>query len=235
MVWILLGGLTLAALLLSANRIASVDPRLLAQGVRWGGLAALAAASLVVLRSGRFAFLLLPALQRLMRQAFSSMPPRYAPGAARPRDVSVVETPTVRMNLDHETGTLDGEVLAGSHRGKRLGELSVGEVIALCDRCRGEDSEAVSLLEAYLDRREPLWREGWRQGPSQSGNEAPLRRGDAMGRREALEVLGLSEAANEDEIRAAHHRLMKQAHPDHGGTAYLASKINQARDVLLRE
>lgn len=229
MLWVLLGGVTLALLLLSANRIANVDPRLLAQGVRWGGLAALAAASLVFLRSGRFAFLLLPALQRLFRHAASSMPPRYPSGAGRPRDASAVETHTVRMNLDHASGTLDGDVLGGPHRGKRLADLPVREVIALCEQCRGEDPDSVPLLEAYLDRREP----GWRDLASPNGNEPPVRQGEAMTRREALDVLGLAEDAKHEEIRAAHHRLMKQAHPDHGGTAYLASKINQARDVLL--
>ncbi len=55
----------------------------------------------------------------------------------------------------------------------------------------------------------------------------------AMNRAEALAVLGLSEGASADDVRAAHRRLINQAHPDHGGTDYLAAKINQAKDVLL--
>jgi DnaJ-class molecular chaperone len=54
-----------------------------------------------------------------------------------------------------------------------------------------------------------------------------------MGREEALQVLGLAEGATEEEIRAAHRRMMKNYHPDHGGSDYLAAKINQAKDVLL--
>ena len=44
----------------------------------------------------------------------------------------------------------------------------------------------------------------------------------------------LAPGADAEAIKAAHHRLMKQLHPDHGGTDYLATKINRARDVLLR-
>ena len=65
-----------------------------------------------------------------------------------------------------------------------------------------------------------------------STNAAPRRPG-AMTREEAYQVLGLKPGANEAEIRAAHHRLMRGAHPDAGGSDWLASRINQARDMLL--
>jgi curved DNA-binding protein CbpA len=54
-----------------------------------------------------------------------------------------------------------------------------------------------------------------------------------MTRQEALAVLGLAEGASEDEIRAAHRRLMRAAHPDGGGSDWMAARVNEARDVLL--
>ena len=66
------------------------------------------------------------------------------------------------------------------------------------------------------------------------GAGAPPPRGGAdVTVEEAYAILGLQPGADAAAIKAAHHRLMKQLHPDHGGTDYFAAKINRARDVLL--
>lgn len=87
-----------------------------------------------------------------------------------------------------------------------------------------------------------LWRR-WQQhgsgftgtgaGGGTGGTPPPRRQGSAMSRAEAYEVLGLKPGADADAIHAAHRRLMRMAHPDTGGSDWLASRINQARDVLL--
>jgi curved DNA-binding protein CbpA len=56
-----------------------------------------------------------------------------------------------------------------------------------------------------------------------------------MSRDEAFAVLGLKPGASSTDIRTAHRHLMKEYHPDKGGSDYLAAKINQAKDVLLQD
>ena len=83
----------------------------------------------------------------------------------------------------------------------------------------------------YLDRRLGAdWRNARQPPPHGSPPRGP--RSD-MTREEALAVLGLAEGASEDEIRAAHRRLIQRMHPDVGGSADLAARINRAKDVLL--
>ena len=56
-----------------------------------------------------------------------------------------------------------------------------------------------------------------------------------ISRHQAYNILGLQEGASADEIRAAHKRLQRAAHPDAGGSTYLAAQINAARDLLLNK
>jgi DnaJ homolog subfamily C member 19 len=82
-----------------------------------------------------------------------------------------------------------------------------------------------------------LWRR-WQQGIGGFGGTTsapppPRRQSSAMTRAEAYEVLGLKPGASDDEIHSAHRRLMRLAHPDTGGSDWLASRVNQARDILL--
>jgi DnaJ homolog subfamily C member 19 len=84
-----------------------------------------------------------------------------------------------------------------------------------------------------------LWRRwhhrsaGFSQFSSAGTPPPPPRQSSSMTRQEAYEVLGLKPGADEDAIPAAHRRLMRTAHPDAGGSDWLASRVNQARDVLL--
>eukprot|EP00884_Botryococcus_braunii_P013022 jgi/Botrbrau1/21720/Bobra.43_1s0114.1 len=54
-----------------------------------------------------------------------------------------------------------------------------------------------------------------------------------MTKREAAQILGIRESSPEDRVKEAHRRIMVANHPDAGGSAYLAAKINEAKDMLL--
>jgi DnaJ domain len=78
------------------------------------------------------------------------------------------------------------------------------------------------------------WREARNRQPGASTAQPPPNRRGTMTRDEAYQVLGLGPGASKAEIRAAHRRLMRGAHPDVGGSDWLASRVNEARDILLR-
>lgn len=109
--------------------------------------------------------------------------------------------------------------------------MAVGGFLLL----RGQQTLALSLmaLGAGLVGESALFPKGapWQ---SQQPSGAPPPRG-AMSSAEAYAVLGLKPGASADDVRAAHRRLMKDFHPDKGGSDYLAVKINQAKDLLLQE
>jgi len=89
------------------------------------------------------------------------------------------------------------------------------------------------VLQAYLER---MHGEAWRDQPDEAaakaggGNKSA---GGPLSPSEARAILGVGPAATDDEIKQAHRRLMKQFHPDHGGSDYLAARINEAKEVLL--
>jgi DnaJ domain len=149
-------------------------------------------------------------------------------GTKSPGQKSRVATALLSMELDHDTGGLDGEVLSGPAKGKRLAQLSESELKAFHALCKATQDQSSSLYEAWLDRHKPEWRASW--GVNRDGAHTAA---GPMGKGEARAILGLKDEASEEDIRAAHRRLMKEFHPDKGGSDYLAAKINAAKDVLL--
>lgn len=143
---------------------------------------------------------------------------------------SQVRTTVLEMELDHDTGAMDGWVLTGEFEGARLSRLDREDLLKLY-REIAADGESIALLEAYLDRRFSDWREQadtrYRSGPDDAAGSAP------MTRDEAYQILGLEPGASTEEIHQAWRRLMKKVHPDSGGSAFLAAKINAARETLL--
>lgn len=145
-----------------------------------------------------------------------------SPGTGRRTEV---RTAFLQAWIDHGTGDVGGTVLAGRFAGRTLDRLSDSELLDLHEECAA-DADSLRVMEAYLDRRLNVdWRTARRPPPRGSHTD--------MTREEALAVLGLAEGASAEEIKAAHRRLIRRTHPDAGGTAELAARINRAKDVLV--
>jgi hypothetical protein len=234
MLWLAAGAVTLGLLLVSARLFANASVDTIKSILRW--LAAILGIALLgfLLVTGKgsqalFALLFLGPLihngyKRWQAQKTFSQGGRPTGGQG-----SRVETRSLRMELDHDSGTMHGTILAGPWRGRDLAELTLAELLAFWRDCRADDAESVPLVEAWLDRAFPQWRQG--EGSERASTPPPA--GGRMTRAEALSVLGLAEGASEAAIRAAYVRLMQAAHPDRGGSAWLAARLNEAREVLV--
>ncbi|KJC58796.1 molecular chaperone DnaJ [Bradyrhizobium sp. LTSPM299] len=142
---------------------------------------------------------------------------------------SRVRSQYLDMSLDHNSGVLKGQIVDGPNAGRMLDEFDLPRLLAMVPSF---DAESVALLESYLDRRFPAWRQD-AQGDRAGGQ----RRATATGKmtdEEAYQILGLQPGATRDEIGRAHRALMKKLHPDQGGSTYLAARVNEAKDTLLR-
>jgi hypothetical protein len=146
-----------------------------------------------------------------------------------PGQVSQVRSQFLDMALDHDSGELTGRIVAGAHAGRSLDEFDLPQLAAMMT---GFDAESVSLLESYLDRRFPAWRQDAEHDPAR-GQRRPAPSGK-MTNEEAYQILGLQPGAGTAEIGRAHRALMKKLHPDQGGSTYLAARVNEAKDTLLR-
>ena len=132
------------------------------------------------------------------------------------------------MELDHDSGAMRGVILAGPRAGTQLEALDVATLVGVLAEI---DEESRALLAAYLDRRDAGWREH-AQADGAAGRGGTPR--GPMTQEEAYQILGLEPGAETEEIIRAHRTLMKRIHPDQGGTNYLAARVNEAKDTLLR-
>jgi hypothetical protein len=200
------------------------------------GLAVTAAIALVLTLTGRLHWLgiaatgLLVALRTLLPtliRLFPMLAARRAQGqgGSGQAQTSTVETALLRMQLAHDSGDLQGEVLAGQFAGWRLADMDRQQLDDLFAHCRREDGESARLLDSYLQQRFP--------GETFSQQQANTGDSGGMNHKEALAILGLAEGVSKEDIVAAHRKLIQKLHPDRGGNDYLAAKINQAKDFLL--
>jgi hypothetical protein len=174
----------------------------------------------------------LPAIQQILHQlGITGIPGAASGGPAGSQQTSSIRTRFLEMTLEHATGRMDGTVLEGPGRGRRLSQLTLDQCLELLAHCRTGDAQSAAVLEAYLDRAHG---DGWRDREAEAGSRA-AGEDTSLSRDEAFSILGLNRRASAEQIRDAHRRLIQKLHPDRGGSDYLAAKINEAKRLLLGE
>lgn len=218
--------------------VIGAEPKRILQVLRWIGLGLAAVLVIVATLAGRLpivlaiAAFLFPLLSRwrILRNILKT-----ARGPTQ-GEASEVRTRFVLMRLDHDTGDMDGTVCEGPHSGRDLSALSFEDVLDVYQAARAADTQSAQVLQAYLERmRGEAWQAHTSAGSGGPHDAGPASGGGPMSPAEARAILGVDRNAGPEAIKQAHRRLMKQVHPDHGGSDYLAARINEAKEVLLEE
>jgi hypothetical protein len=228
----ILGATVLVLLLWAANAFSKADPKQAARLLRYlGGGAGLLFAVFLLVR-GEIGPAITVGAIGLGLLGWISLWPASLFGRTQksPGQVSRVRTTFVEMELDHDTGTMRGRILAGAQAGVSLDALDLPTLLGLLGSM---DADSRDLLAAYLDRRDPTWREHV-QGDAAAGGGPRAARSGKMTEQEAYQILGVQAGASAQEIGRAHRSLMKKLHPDQGGSTYLAARVNEAKETLLR-
>jgi hypothetical protein len=229
MAYLLSGLAALVIALLAMRAFARANPARLSRRLTVsGGVVSLLAAGLLLVRG-----LEVIAIPLAMFGSYLLWGSTRGPWGASTRrssgQSSRIETEHLEMELDHDTGEMRGRVLKGLFKDRDIDSLSPADMALLWQDCRHTDLQSAQLIEAYLDRVHPSWREDMARG------EEDMSRGPdgRMDLEEALDILGLRPGADAEDVRRAHRDLMLRLHPDRGGSTYLAAKINEAKDVAL--
>lgn len=229
MQYLIFAALGLVGLGVVLELVRRANPRRVVRALRWivGGLAA--AGGVFFLLRGRVEVALVLGTVAVSVFRFGRIGPLVFEGTEPSEDnVSSVRSRYIAMTLDHGTGAVTGKVIYGEFQGIDLINLGENETRRLLTAVSG-DPDSLALLETWLDKNRAGWREWFESHPA-AGPGDPIDE-DAI----AYEVLGLKPGASAEEIRAAHRKLMMGVHPDHGGSDFLASKINEAKDRLLKK
>lgn len=236
--WLILAIALIVGLFLVGRWWVQAEPRQLVKALRWTGAVIGVVLFAFIALSGRWSwlpallFFVLPWLARY--RALKSMH-KNARGP-QPGQSSQISTRFLRMELDHDSGEMNGDVIDGQYAGQRLDQLNLGQLIELWRECATADEQSRLVLENYLDRGHPDWRSVAGAGPREETagprSDSPWTK-TGMSAEEACEILGVAAGATPKDIEDAYRQAMKSAHPDHGGSDWMAAKVNQAKDVLI--
>jgi len=229
--YFIIGIALLAALIIGGKSLANAEPKHIIRAFKIAGAIILGALAAFFAYTGRFQIAPPLALIALFLLRKKPLFGRSAPSSGQKSEVT---TDWLHAILDHDTGEMDAEILQGEFKGARLSQLSLPQLQEL-SRSLDEDEQSAAILATFIERNftDTEDTQGTYSGGGSKGNPN-YNQQTGMSRSEAFEILELDPTANEGDIKASHKRLMKKFHPDHDGSAYMAAKLNQAKEVLLR-
>jgi hypothetical protein len=237
----------LVGLILIMRWYATADPAAIKRAMKWGAIWGLGLVALFLALTGRlaaafglvmgiFAFgwrlFNMYSMFQQARGMFGNLG-GFSGRAKAAGQESKVESHYLRMSLDHDSGRMDGEVLDGKFRGRLLSAMPLEDLMEFRQDV-ASDADSRGLLDAYLDRAHIGWRHD-REPDEDNAESSPSPPSGPMTRAEALKILALEPDADRKAIKTAYRSLMAKVHPDRGGSPYLAAKINEAKDLLLKE
>ena len=141
----------------------------------------------------------------------------------------VFNTPFLSVRLDIDSGNLSGEVLEGPHAGIAIEQLSPSMLKELLAHYENKDKRSYYLIRVLMQRQNANAHQQKQQHYEVS----------QPSKDEAILILGLENTVKERQLTKgdviqAHRKLIQKLHPDRGGNDYLAARINQAKDTLLK-
>ena len=137
----------------------------------------------------------------------------------------VFRTPYLEVKIDLKQHQFSGQILQGPHAGRELTSLNLDELKELESYYQDKDKRSYYLIRVLMQQGGAKFEQQNQQSFSSVGDPSV---------EEALLILGLSGNPSEKDIIRAHRALIQKLHPDRGGNDYLASRVNVAKDVLLK-
>ncbi len=224
--YFIIGGAVLLALMIGGQALANAKPSTVLRAIRLAALIALGGGALFFGLTGR--------LQIASGLAFAALfflrnKPLFSGSQPSSGQTSTVKTDWLEAELDHDTGNMDALVIRGIFSGKKLSSLELDELETLLEELT-IDQQSHAIVQAYMERNHS----GDDTGPQHESSNKSSNTSGVMSKAEAYEILELKPGATLSEIKTAHKNMMKKFHPDHNGSTYMAAKINQARDLLIK-
>ncbi|MCF8466785.1 MAG: DnaJ domain-containing protein [Sneathiella sp.] len=230
--YFIIGLSVLIALIIGGQSLATTDPKKIIKGLRISAVIIFSVLASFFILTGRFVYappLIMAALFFLRNKPFF--------GGSRPSagQKSDVETDWLQATLNHDSGEMDGVILQGRFAGAPFSTLSRAQLQEFLNEVAA-DEQTTAILNTYIERKFGESPEFGEEKDTRSKEQKTRARssGGPMTRQEAFEILELDSDATVAEIKAAHRRLMKKFHPDHNGSDYMAAKLNEAKDFLLK-